>query len=128
MKPWQKGIELDTLLEWTNKFEEYNKYCFSPFAKAKKNGMATSLDENKLFQTGNVVFEMRTAKTSSEIKMFGAGPVIAKIEKGDKYGIINIRTVRVPTKASIKIELSSLSLSSTLLLKLGDQKFQHDNR
>ena len=84
MKPWQKGIELDTLLEWTNKFEEYNKYCFSPFAKAKKNGMATSLDENKLFQTGNVVFEMRTAKTSSEIKMFGAGPVIAKIEKGEK--------------------------------------------
>ena len=53
---------------------------------------------------------------------------IAKIEKGDKYGIINIRTARVPTKASIKLELSSLSLSSTITsLKLSYQKFQHDN-
>ena len=24
MKPWQKGIELDTLVEWSDKFEEYN--------------------------------------------------------------------------------------------------------
>ena len=102
MKPWQKGIELDTLLEWTNKFEEYNKYCFSPFAKAKKNGMATSLDENKLFQTGNVVFEMRTAKTSSEIKMFGAGPVIAKIEKGETLTANEVRTMKArnQTKAA----------------------------
>ena len=55
---------------------------------------------------------------------------IAKMENGDKYGIINIRTVRVPTKASIKLELSPRSISSTitLLLKVSDQKFQHDNR
>ena len=37
------GYELDTLIEWTNKFEDYNKFCYSPFSKAKKNGMATSL-------------------------------------------------------------------------------------
>ena len=42
MKPWQHGYELDALIEWTNKFEHYNKYCHSPFAKAKKNGMATA--------------------------------------------------------------------------------------
>ena len=27
MKAWQNGYELDTLIDWTNKFETYNKYC-----------------------------------------------------------------------------------------------------
>ena len=84
MKDWQKGYELDTLIEWTNKFDDYNKYCHSPFAKAKKNGMANSLSENKLFEKDNVVYEMRTAKTTSKVKMFGAGPEIATVEKGEK--------------------------------------------
>ena len=61
------------LVEWTDKFEEYNKYCFSPFAKAKKNGMAAALDKDNLYQMGDVVYEMRTAKTASKIKMFNAG-------------------------------------------------------
>ena len=65
MKAWQKGYELDTLIEWTNKFEEYNKFCHSPFAKAKKNGMASSLSENKLFEKDNVVYEIRTANVAS---------------------------------------------------------------
>ena len=84
MKPWQKGIELDTLIEWTDKFEEYNKYCFSPFTKAKKNGIASAIDKDNLYQNGNVVYEMRTAKTASKIKMFGAGPEIAEIHKGER--------------------------------------------
>ena len=84
MKPWQKGIELDTLLEWTDKFEEYNKYCFSPFTKAKKNGIASAIDKDNLYQTGNIVYEMRTAKTASKIKMFRAGPEIAEIHKGER--------------------------------------------
>ncbi|MBC8430088.1 MAG: hypothetical protein H8D92_01690, partial [Pelagibacteraceae bacterium] len=84
MKDWQKGYKLDTLIEWTNKFDDYNKYCHSPFAKAKKNGMANALSENKLFEKDNIVYEMRTAKTTSKIKMFGAGPEIATVEKGEK--------------------------------------------
>ena len=84
MKAWQKGYELDTLIGWTNKFEEYNNFCHSPFAKAKKNGMADSLSNNKLFEKDNVAYEMRTAKTTSKVKMFGAGPEIATVLAGEK--------------------------------------------
>ena len=84
MKAWQKGYELDTLIEWTNKFESYNKNCHSPFMQAKKNGMATALEKGLLYEEGHVVYEMRTAKTTSKIKMFGAGPEIAEVHKGEK--------------------------------------------
>ena len=84
MKAWQKGYELDTLIEWTNKFESYNKHCHSPFMQAKKNGMATALEKGLLYEEGHVVYEMRTAKTTSKIKMFGAGPEIAEVHKGEK--------------------------------------------
>ena len=84
MKAWQKGYELDTLIEWTNKFESYNKHCHSPFMQAKKNGMATAVEKGLLYEEGNVVYEMRTAKTTSKVKMFGAGPEIAEVHKGEK--------------------------------------------
>ena len=84
MKGWQKGYELDTLIEWTDKFDGYNKYCHSPFIKAKKNGMATSLSKDNLYEEGDVVYEMRTAKTKSKVKMFGAGPEFADVLKGEK--------------------------------------------
>ena len=84
MKAWQKGYELDTLIDWTNKFESYNKHCHSPFMQAKKNGMATALEKGLLYEEGHVVYEMRTAKTTSKIKMFGAGPEIAEVHKGEK--------------------------------------------
>ena len=79
MKKWQLGYDLDTLIDWTNKFESYNKYCFSPFSKAKKNGMATSLSKGNLYEEDDMVYEMRTSKTTSKIKMFGAGPEIATV-------------------------------------------------
>ena len=84
MKAWQLGYELDTLIEWTNKFEDYNKFCYSPFSKAKKNGMATSLSKGNLYEQNEMVYEMRTAKTTSKVKMFGAGPEIAEVHKGEK--------------------------------------------
>ena len=84
MKEWQKGYELDTLIDWTNKFEAYNKYCFSPFQKAKKNGMATALHKGQLHEQQGVVYEIRTAKAKSKIKMFGAGPEIAEVLQGEK--------------------------------------------
>ena len=73
MKAWQLGYELDTLIEWTNKFEDYNKFCHSPFSRAKKNGMATSLSKGNLYEKDEMVYEMRTAKTTSKVQMFGAG-------------------------------------------------------
>ena len=84
MKKWQLGYELDTLIDWTNKFESYNKYCFSPFNKAKKNGMATSLSKGNLYEKDEMVYEMRTAKTTSKIKMFSAGPEIATVLPNEK--------------------------------------------
>jgi hypothetical protein len=84
MKEWQKGYELDTLIDWTNKFEAYNKYCFSPFQKAKKNGMATALHKGQLHEQQGIVYEIRTAKAKSKIKMFGAGPEIAEVLQGEK--------------------------------------------
>ena len=84
MKEWQKGYELDTLIDWTNKFEAYNKYCFSPFQKAKKNGMATALHNGQLHEQQGIVYQIRTAKAKSKIKMFGAGPEIAEVLQGEK--------------------------------------------
>ena len=84
MKAWQKGYELDTLVDWTNKFESYNKYCFSPFTKAKKNGMATALHKGQLHEQQGIVYEIRTAKAKSKIKMFGARPEIAEVLQGEK--------------------------------------------
>ena len=84
MKKWQKGYELNTLIEWTKKFESYNKYCHSPFAKAKKNDIASALSEKKIFEKDNIIYKMRTAKTTSKVNMFGAGPEIATILKGEK--------------------------------------------
>ena len=84
MKAWQKGYELDTLVDWTNKFESYNKYCFSPFTKAKKNGMASALNKGLLHEQQGVVYEVRTAKAKSKIKMFGAGPEIAEVLQGEQ--------------------------------------------
>ena len=67
IKPWQKGFELDVLLEWVDKFKNFNEYCQSPFLQAKKNSMATLLSLGNLYEENNVAYEMRTAKTSSKI-------------------------------------------------------------
>ena len=84
MKAWQLGYKLDTLIEWTNKFENYNKFCHSPFSKAKKNGIATSLSKGNLYEKDEMVYEMRTAKTTSKVQMFGAGPEIATVIPGER--------------------------------------------
>ena len=84
MKAWQLGYELDTLIEWTNKFEDYNKFCHSPFSRAKKNGMAASLSKGNLYEKDEMVYEMRTAKTTSKVQMFGAGPEIATVIPGER--------------------------------------------
>ena len=41
MKPWQKGIELDTLLEMEKIWSTYNDTVLSPFLEMKKNSIAS---------------------------------------------------------------------------------------
>ena len=64
--------------------EDYNKFCHSPFSRAKKNGMATSLSKGNLYEKDEMVYEMRTAKTTSKVQMFGAGPEIATVIPGER--------------------------------------------
>jgi len=99
IKPWQKGYELDVLLKWVDKFKNFNEYCHNPFLQAKKNSMATLLSLGNLYEENNVAYEMRTAKTSSKINMFNAGPEIGSIIKGEKV----ISKISVNTKSKNEI-------------------------
>lgn len=99
MKPWQKGYEIDTLLEWVDKFKNYNQYCYSPFLEAKKNTIAGALSEGQIIEKNNIVYLIRTAKTTSKVNMFNAGPQIATVLKGDKV----IEKISVNTKSESDI-------------------------
>ena len=46
--------------------------------------MATALHKGQLHEQQGVVYEIRTAKAKSKIKMFGAGPEIAEVLQGEK--------------------------------------------
>ena len=83
MKAWQKGYEIEELKHWVEKFKNFNQYCHSPFLEAKKNTIAGALERGEIHEENNVVYMMRTAKASSKVNMFNAGPVIAKTQKGD---------------------------------------------
>ena len=53
MKPWQKGIELDTLLEMEKIWSTYNDTVLSPFLEMKKNSIASALDKGLYEYTDN---------------------------------------------------------------------------
>lgn len=82
MKDWQHGYELDYLKGLEKKYEDYNKYTLSPFAKYKKNNIAESLHKGTLVDLGDAMLEVSTSKSASDITMHGA-TVIAKKQKGD---------------------------------------------
>ena len=46
MKAWQKGIELDTLLDMEKIWLTYNNQTSSPFLEMKKNSIASVIDQN----------------------------------------------------------------------------------
>ena len=82
MKDWQHGYELDFLKSIEAKYEEYNRYTLSPFAKYKKNNIAESLHKGTLIDLGDAMIEVTTSKAASDITMHGS-TVIAKKLKGD---------------------------------------------
>lgn len=83
MKDWQYGYELEYLKSIESKYEEYNRYTLSPFAKYKKNNIAESLHKGTLISLGDeTMMEVATSKVASEITMYGS-TFIAKKLKGD---------------------------------------------
>jgi len=82
MKDWQHGFELDYLKSLEAKYEDYNAYTLSPFAKFKKNNIAESLHKGTFVNLGDAMMEVFISKSSSNITMHGS-TVIAKKLKGD---------------------------------------------
>ena len=82
MKDWQHGYELDYLKELEKKYDDYNQYTLSPFAKFKKNNIAESLHKGTLEILDDAMIEVAESKSASNITMHG-DTVIAKKQKGD---------------------------------------------
>ena len=59
--------------------------CLLPnLLEIQRSSFCWFLEKGLLHEEENVVYEMRTAKTTSKVKMFGAGPEIAEVHKGEK--------------------------------------------
>ena len=75
MKPWQKGIDLDTLLAHTKRFENYNKFSCSPFSEMKKNDIAEHLSNGTVVNLKGSTFTIQECKTRSPIYMYQDIPI-----------------------------------------------------
>lgn len=83
MKDWQHGFDLDYLKSLEKKYEAYNKYTLSPFAKYKKNNIAEGLHKgNLIILNDNTMMEVVQSKSASDITMHG-DTIIGKKLKGD---------------------------------------------
>lgn len=97
MKPWQKGIELDILLDYEKIFEAHNSYSDSPFSKIKKNNIAEALDKRTFVydenSTKKVAWIQTVAKKKTDISLYD-GVVIGTKLPGD------VVTIGISTNAS----------------------------
>jgi hypothetical protein len=97
MKPWQKGIELDTLLDYEKIFEAHNSYSDSPFSKIKKNNIAEAIDKRTFFCEENsakrVAWIQTVCKKKTDIVLYD-GVVIGTKLPGD------VVTTGISTNAS----------------------------
>jgi len=75
MKTWQKGIDLDTLLAHTKRFENYNKYSCSPFSEMKKNDIAEHLSNGTVVNLKGSTFTIQECKVRSPIYMYQKIPI-----------------------------------------------------
>lgn len=82
MKDWQHGFDIDYLKGLEKKYEDYNRYTLSPFAKYKKNNIAEGLFKGTLTLLDDAMLEVIESKSASNITMHG-DTVIAKKQKGD---------------------------------------------
>jgi hypothetical protein len=83
MKTWQKGYELDYLLELESRYKDYNYFSLSPFSQMKKHVIASSLADDTMEITDDYIIESKIVKTKSPIKMF-PNVVLAEKQKGDR--------------------------------------------
>ena len=85
MKDWQKGIELEDLLDQEKIWECYNERCLSPFLEMKKNKIAAAIDADNYVCGHEWALQSRVLKAKSRINMYSAYDIpIATIEKGDR--------------------------------------------
>jgi len=85
MKDWQKGIELDDLLDQEKTWVDYNKRCLSPFLEMKKNKIAAAIDVDNYVCGDGWAVQSRVLKVRTKINMYSAYKIpIATIEKGDR--------------------------------------------
>ena len=71
MKDWQKGYELDELIEIQDKsFATYNKQVLNPFLVMKKNRVADALSKDELLLTENGGIHCMKLKAGGKISMF----------------------------------------------------------
>lgn len=88
MKPWQHGIELDTLKALEEFYAPHNKYALSVFGKFKKNDIAEKLHTDKLTVVRDsagkpmAAYVHEIAKVPTKIKMFG-DVIIGEKQKWD---------------------------------------------
>ena len=85
MKDWQKGIELEDLLDQEKIWKCYNERCLSPFLEMKKNKIAATIDADNYVCGHEWALQSRVLKAKSRINMYSAYDIpIATIEKGDR--------------------------------------------
>lgn len=75
MKEWQKGIEIDRLLEVESFYTKYNEYALSPFMEVKKNRIAIAIDskEYRVYEIGGapvVMLNKKITKVKTPITMY----------------------------------------------------------
>ena len=85
MKPWQRGIELDTLLGMEELWSSYNDRALSPFLKMKKNSIASAIDEGLYEYTSDYAIYSNIFKSKSKIRMYSGYDIpITSIEVGER--------------------------------------------
>ena len=85
MKDWQKGIELDSLLEMEKIWSSYNDKVLSPFLEMKKNSIASALDKGLYEHTDDYAVFSNVFKSRSKIKMYSGYDIpIASVEVGER--------------------------------------------
>lgn len=85
MKPWQKGIKLDTLLDMEKIWCSYNERALSPFLEMKKNSIARAIDMGLYEYTTNYAIFSNVYKSRSKIKMYSGYDIpITSIEVGER--------------------------------------------
>ena len=119
MKEWQKGYELNYLLEIEESFSEYNRKCISPFLKMKKNRAAEKLSEGTLVLGDGFKCVCKRSSSRQGIKIYSSRPIyLAEKAKGD----FEISKLQVENVNSFKKYLDSLDANIWLLCFSQDEE------